>query len=197
MSGHSRIATVLFGLAFALAPAAHGGTFEDGVSAHRRGDYVSAMSLWRQSAEQGNTLAQYDLGVMYANGEGVAQDYAEASRWYRLAAERGNVRAQSNLGVLYDKGQGVERNHAEAVKWFRLAAEQGNAPAQYNLALAYAKGQGIAQDYVEALKWFRLAEAGGYAGEAVFRGILEDGMSHADVAEAERRAESWKRARKK
>lgn len=181
----------------ALVQAVHAGTFEDGVAAHRRGDYASALSLWRQSAEEGNSLAQYDLGVMYANGQGVVQDYAEASKWYRLAAERGNVRAQSNLGVLYDKGQGVERNHAEAVKWFHLAAEQGNAPAQYNLALAYAKGQGTAQDYVEALKWFRIADEGGYKGEAVFRGLVEDGMSRDDVAEAQRRAQLWQRARKK
>ena len=42
-------------------------------------------------AEQGNAAAQYNLGVMYDNGEGVPQDYAEAAKWYRLAAEQGEA----------------------------------------------------------------------------------------------------------
>ena len=53
-----------------------------------------------QWAERGNASAQYNLGVMYAKGQGVRQDYAEAVRWYRRAAEQGDVQAQSNLGVL-------------------------------------------------------------------------------------------------
>ena len=42
-------------------------------------------------AEQGNAAAQYNLGVMYDNGEGVPQDYAEAAKSYRLAAEQGEA----------------------------------------------------------------------------------------------------------
>ena len=41
----------------------------------------------RQRAEQGDTEAQYDLGLMYANGEGVARDDEQAVRWFRSAAE--------------------------------------------------------------------------------------------------------------
>ena len=54
-----------------------------------------------QLAEQGNADAQYNLGVMYDNGQGVRQDYAEAARWYRKAAEQGNAKAQYNLGSMY------------------------------------------------------------------------------------------------
>ena len=49
-------------------------------------------------ASQGVAVSQYNLGVMYANGEGVPQDYAEAVRWYRLAADQGLGEAQLNLG---------------------------------------------------------------------------------------------------
>ncbi|WP_277600823.1 tetratricopeptide repeat protein [Eikenella corrodens] len=52
-------------------------------------------------AEQGNADAQYNLGVMYDNGQGVRQDYAEAARWYRKAAEQGYAKAQYNLGSMY------------------------------------------------------------------------------------------------
>ena len=47
------------------------------------------MKFYRLAAEQGYADAQYNLGVMYANGHGVSQDYAEAAKWYRLAAEQG------------------------------------------------------------------------------------------------------------
>jgi len=44
--------------------------------AYQRGDYATAVRLWRPPAEQGNAEAQYNLGVMYAEGDGVPQDYA-------------------------------------------------------------------------------------------------------------------------
>ena len=60
-----------------------------------------------QLAEQGNAEAQFSLGLMYDNGQGVRQDYAEAFRWYRKAAEQGLVQAQTDLGNGYAQGQGV------------------------------------------------------------------------------------------
>ena len=79
----------------------------------------------RRAAEQGNVIAQFNLGVRYDDGEGVKQNREEAVKWYRKAAEQGNVFAQFNLGVSYYKGEGVEQDNAEASKWFRKAAEQG------------------------------------------------------------------------
>jgi TPR repeat protein len=46
---------------------------------------------YRLAAEQGINKAQYNLGIMYDDGQGVPQDYAEAVKWYRLAAEQGNA----------------------------------------------------------------------------------------------------------
>ena len=40
-------------------------------------------------ASQGNAAAQYNLGLMYRNGEGVPKDDAEAVKWYHLAADQG------------------------------------------------------------------------------------------------------------
>ena len=87
----------------------------------------------RRLAEQGNAEAQFSLGLMYDNGEGVPENDAEAMRWYRLAAEQDDADAQVNLGVMYANGEGVPEDDAEAVRWFRLAAEQGYADAQNNL----------------------------------------------------------------
>ena len=39
-------------------------------------------------AEQGNALAQYNLGLMYEDGKGVPRDYVQAHMWYNLAASQ-------------------------------------------------------------------------------------------------------------
>jgi uncharacterized protein len=98
------------------------GSFEDGVAAYKRGDYATALRLWRPLADQGDATAQYNLGVMYGKGQGVPQDDAEAVKWYRKAADQGLAAAQYTLGVMYGKGQGVPQAYVQAYKWFTLAA---------------------------------------------------------------------------
>jgi len=57
-------------------------------------DHAEAARWYRKAAEQGDAGAQYNLGVMYKNGQGVKQDHAEAVRWLRKAAEQGHANAQ-------------------------------------------------------------------------------------------------------
>ena len=74
-------------LVLALALPAHvlAADLQAGLDAYERGDYAAALNEWRPLAEQGDVLAQYYLGTMYADGEGVPQDPAEATKWFRLA----------------------------------------------------------------------------------------------------------------
>src|ERR1039458_2885751 len=65
------------------------GPFEDAVSAHKRGDFATALRLFRSLAAQGEAEAQFNMGWMSEKGQGVAQDYAEAAKWYRLSAIQG------------------------------------------------------------------------------------------------------------
>ena len=81
-----------------------------------------------QAAEQGNAKAQYNLGQMYRNGQGVRQDYAQAEQWYRKAAEQGIAQAQYNLGVMYANGLGVRQNYKIAKEWFGKACDNGFQP---------------------------------------------------------------------
>ena len=104
--------------------------FKAGVEAYQRGDYATALTEFRPLAQQGNAVAQSNLGLMYDFGRGVPQDYAEALRWYRLAAEQGNAVAQNNLGVMYGQGLGVPRDYVQAHMWVNLAAAQGNENAR-------------------------------------------------------------------
>ena len=120
-------------------------------------DYTKAVYWFRKAAEQGHAWAQYILGIMYANGQGVPQDYTKAIKWHRKAAEQGLTGAQYNLGVMYAEGWGVLKDHAKAAEWYRKAAEQGNAAAQYSLGVAYENGKGVPIDYAKAAKWYRKA----------------------------------------
>ena len=73
---------------------------------------------------------QYNIGLMYADGEGVKQDYGEAVKWYRMAAEQGLALAQNNMGFMYANGRGVPKDFAAAHMWLTLAAAQGEPNAQ-------------------------------------------------------------------
>ena len=66
-----------------------------------------AAQWYRKAADQGDSDAQYNLGVAYDEGEGVPQDHQQAVAWYRKAAAQNHVRAQFNLAVSYDDGEGV------------------------------------------------------------------------------------------
>ena len=99
--------------------------FQKGLGAYNSGDYATALREWEPLAEQGDVDAQFSLGAMYADGEGVPQDYKTAVKWYKLAAEQGDVDAQSNLGVMYSKGQGVPQDYVYAHMWLNIAASSG------------------------------------------------------------------------
>ena len=100
------------------------------VLAHREeGDITQSARQFRPLAEQGNAMAQYNLGVLYATGQGVKRDYREAAKWYRRSAAQGVVHAQHKLGNLHLQGLGVPRNLELAHLWHSVAAAQGHADA--------------------------------------------------------------------
>lgn len=183
------IAAVILVLSLAVPMLA--GPFEDAVLAHDKGDYATALRLFRPLANQGNADAQSILGWMYAGGKGVPQDHAEGVKWYRLAANQGHVGAQFNLGVTYG-GHGVTQDYVEAAKWYRLAANQGHATAQIFLGVMYDLGNGVPQDIVSAHMWFNLSAAQGVESAADMRKNLERRMTPAQIAEAQKMAREWK-----
>ena len=184
-------------LVAAVAVPAAAGPLEEGVDAYRAKAYTKAVDLWRPLAEQGDAVAQYRLGTLYAEGKGVEQDDAIAFMWMQRAANQGDADAQYGVGASYIGGLGVEKNEAEAARWFQRAANQGMVYAQFNLGLLYASGTGVPQDNVEALKWLDLAlfalPAGG-ARSDVSRAIVDVAakMDYVQKQEATRRERAWK-----
>ena len=67
----------------------------------------------------------YDLGLMYADGEGVAEDNREAVKWVSFGCGAGVYKRQYNLGLMYFSGKGVAKDNRKAIKWYRFAAGGG------------------------------------------------------------------------
>lgn len=103
----------------------------------------SGGAAWRfgrtlRDARAGILEAQYQVGLMYANGAGVTRDLAQAVDWIRRAAERGHVGAQYMLGTHYGTDPGtapaMQIDEAQAMDWLYRAARQGHARAHHRLA---------------------------------------------------------------
>jgi TPR repeat protein len=175
-------------LALAVIPiSASAQDFAKGASAYRKGDFETAAQEWRPLAEQGDARAQYFLGRIYDNGEGIPEDDAEAVRWYRLAAEQGDARAQYFLGRIYDNGEGVRVDDVEALRWYRLAADQGDTGAQSVLGVMYARGEGVLKDYVSAHMWFNIARANGAENVSEALEGIQNLMTASEISEAQAR----------
>ena len=161
--------------AFLRCTTAAAADFQAGLDAYNRGDFAAALKEWQPLAEQGDANSQYNLGLLYARGQGVAQDYKQALTWYQKAAEQGVPAAEYNLGVMYANGQGVPVNSAEASKWFLKAAQQAcSAMRPAVLATIYSEGDGAFKNYDEAAKWYRTAAEQGIASAAFSLGVMYD-----------------------
>ena len=170
--------------------------YKAGEDAYNRGGFATALREWRPLAEQGDALAQYNLGVLYRKGRGVPQDDVQARQWYEKAAAQGQAKAQYNLGTLYLNGGGVPKDYQQALRWFRLAADQGEALAQTKIAIMYDDGQGVSHDIVQAHKWYNLAATNGDKPAAELRDALAKQMTPAQIAEAQKLAREWKPIKK-
>ena len=160
--------------------------FKSGEIAYHRHDYATALREWQPLAKQGHAVAQYNLGLLYANGQGVPKDDVQARQWYEKAAAQGHADAQVNLGSLYDYGRGVPQDFKKAVYWYRLSAKQGNELAQRQLGLMFERGDGVPQDYVQAYMWYKLGAANGVKAGAVMRDALAVRMTSDQLAEAQK-----------
>lgn len=116
---------------------AHSG-FDEGMKAYNLGNFAAALEEWRPLALTGHAPAQYNLGLMYANGHGVPQDYKAAVEWYGKAAQQGDALAQNNLGVMYDNGRGVPQLRVVAYALFNLSA--AGDPSENNAASKNREG---------------------------------------------------------
>jgi len=103
--------------------------FQAGMDAKNRGDFAKALREWRPLADEGDARAQFYLGMLYENGDGVPEDYGKAREWYEKSAAQGDANAQFYLGLMCAFGRGTSLDLVQAHMWYSLAAGNGHARA--------------------------------------------------------------------
>lgn len=118
-------------------------------------DQLRAEAAVRKAAKAGNAEAQFRLGVMYGNGDGVGLDYEQARAWFEKAIVQGHENATITLAWMYANGTGVGVNEERARELYLHAARKGSAKAQYVVATMYRFAQyGLKKDMEQAVQWY-------------------------------------------
>lgn len=102
----------------------------------RKSASLSEFDKLQQSANQGISRSQYNLGNRYLVGDGTQKDPLEAIKWLLKAANQDFLLAQIALGQIYHNGIVVPKNLVEAEKWYAKAKKlRGIAPSQESIHL--------------------------------------------------------------
>ena len=146
------------------APAAQATSDEQtqtAVADYNAGNFSVALKEFREAADRGNRLAEFNYAMMLLNGEGTAANVDEGRKWLRKAADANMSHAQYVYGKMYDDGDFVARDPAEAHQWFLKAAQQGHVQAELALANQFLDGRGTPRDNAQAFFWYKKAAEGG------------------------------------
>src|SRR5258708_1718740 len=147
--------------------------FRSGARALKVGEKDKAVTSLQYAAEKGHALAQWKLGRMYAEGDGVPRDDLRAFGYFSRIADghadeppdmpqaRFVANAFVQLGNYYLEGipnSDVRADPDRAREMYSYAASYfGDADAQYSLARLYLDGNGVSRDTRQALRWLGLA----------------------------------------
>jgi hypothetical protein len=145
-----------------------------GIDDLRAGDAKSSVEALKYAAAGGQSLAQWKLGRMYAQGQGVPHDDYQAYQYFDQLIQsynedepdRRDISAVSNafvaVGVYCLNGIAnteVKADPERALEMFQYAATNfGDPDAQYNLARMYMDGSaGLTKNNMRAARWLALA----------------------------------------
>ena len=132
--------------------------FAEGKRAYDRADYQVALREWVPAAEAGSRDAQFWLGELYTQGEGVEQNFETANSFYLRAALQGHSRAQYKAGEYMLRADGIGQDQkALAFNLLLRAATSGETHAYMSLSWAYCGGIGTEKNILLADLWMTLA----------------------------------------
>ena len=140
-----------------LTSLAHGTSLQEAKIAIEAKNYKKAYEIYQALADEGDAKAQYNLGLMYASGDGVKYDANQAASWYKKSADQGYKEAQYALAVMIFNKELETLDYTQAVKWYQAAAAQGHIKSQENLGMLFYRGDAIEQDINSSIYWFQLA----------------------------------------
>ena len=108
-------------------------------------------------ADQGDVIAQYNLGLHLQYATGVVHDLEEAVKYYRMAADQNYPPALRALGLCYEYGNGVEKDPEEAVRLYQIAADLNYPDAINSLGWCYETGIGTEKNIDKAVSLYTQA----------------------------------------
>jgi TPR repeat protein len=155
-------------------------------------DYKRAAELICASADQGDANGQFNCGLMYSEGKGVAQDDARAVDYWQQAAEANHVAAINYIGQAYQSGTGLAQDPMAAFEQFQITAAAGNPMGLHEVAKAYASGEGVERDLVKAHGFANLAAVRGLEEARVLRDEIAGQLDAASLETAQAFARDWK-----
>lgn len=106
-------------------------------------------------AEQGDSEAQFSLGLMYDTGNPARRNHEQAVYWFARAAAAGVAGACLYLGMKYEFGVQVGRDTTKAQHWYEQAALQGWAQAAFMLANLHFNASPVRQ--IPGCAWMTIA----------------------------------------
>jgi TPR repeat protein len=133
-------------------------------------------------AERGDPDAELQMGLRYADGNGVIKNEKEAAKWFEKAARSNLAEAQYRYGLALLEGRGVVQDYKSAFNWIQRPALHGHAEAQLKLGELYRYGTGTPTDKARAYLWFNLAAAQGLDAAAKARDALALQLEPAQLA---------------
>ncbi len=143
--------------------------FDEGLSEEDQKSNEKSCEWYRKAAEQGNIIAQFELGRMYEHGWGVSQDYIKAYDWYKKTADQGYGWGFANVADLYWEGNGVTQDYSKSCEWLQKAIDHGCLYVAETLAEAYEQGLGVSQNYKKAFELYKIASEVSDVNEALER----------------------------
>lgn len=146
--------------------------FGQALKSYKQADYQKALRIFLQLAEAGHVEAQYFLGKIYFDGNGITKNLNSAKYWFQKASDAGHPWSSYYLGAIYlDSGE-----NEQGKKWLELAIKTGikkvdalhllkrdrTAKEMYDIGVLYIYGDGVRRDSLEAEKWFQKAAEAGF-----------------------------------
>jgi len=120
-----------------------------------------------KAANQGYDQAMHNVGAMYDEGVGVAENKAEAMAWYKKAMELGVTDSMVNLGKCLVMNPNKREGEAQAgLELFCVAADEGNMRGQWNAAATLwnlAEELGLEKDAARSMAYLEQAARQGHA----------------------------------
>lgn len=138
-------------------------------------DYAKELALYKEAAELGDSDSMSQVGAMYYEGAGVAEDEKQAEQWFIRSKAAGSSLGARNLDHLHERWAEKDRKTSpdgtastsgnqtsQDLATLKKQADTGDVQALYKVASVYFQGTGVKQSFSTGFRWLKRSAEGGY-----------------------------------